>query len=1013
MDSPGLLMLIVDDRQDNLFVLREMIAEHLPNCEVRSAGSAAEGLQVLADTRIDTAVIDVQMPEMDGVEMCRRMKADDATANIPVLLITSHDTTAIAMSEALDAGADDFISRDVHSVELAARIRAALRIKRAEDELRTGAAREWETTFDAISDGVMVVDPDCVVVRCNRGMAETLGVTVNEVTGQRCCDVIYGASKPLDQCPAARARESRRRETLEAELDGRWWHVIADPILGEDGQVTGLVHTMSDITERKHAEAELRRMATVFMDAADPILIEDLSRNVVDMNEEAERSYGWSREELLGQSIETIIPPERPEQGRELRAQLRAGGAVRNVEALRWSKDRTRIPVLLTLSLITDDEGEAVGVATLCKDITAQKQVEGELQESEARYHDLYDHAPDMFCSVDAATATIVECNEALVTATGYARDEILGMPIFEIYHPDSLADAKRAFDHFAATGGIDNAELVMQRKDGSKIDVSLNVSALRDDDGQIIHSRSVWRDITERKASEAALAESEARHRMLFESTRDAVMILDDEAFLDCNQATLDLFGCATREEFLGKHPGELSPPQQPDGRDSRSAADERIATAMQEGTNHFEWLHCRVDGTEFPADVLLSRLELGEGPMLQAVVRDITEHRALEASLNQTSKLESVGTLAGGVAHDFNNILTGIIGYADIMRNEGLVGPEGAHELATIRELADRAANLTRQLLAFSRQQPMETKVVDPNGLIRELTKMLGRVIGEDVEVQLSLAADLDRISADPGQVDQVIMNLAVNARDAMPEGGTLTIETANVVLDEEYARSHAGVTPGAYVMLAISDSGHGIDAETQEHIFEPFFTTKEVGEGTGLGLATVYGIVKQHGGNIWVYSEIGKGTTFKAYLPSTSEEVDRPAPVASASARAALGETVLLVEDDPTVRDIAHRALVRHGYSVLVASDAGEAERVSTAYDDNIALLLSDVVMPGRTGPELYESLVAQRPGLRVLFMSGYPKTAAVSNGVLRIGRPFLQKPFTPTALAQKVREVLDAE
>ncbi|HJN19108.1 MAG TPA: ATP-binding protein, partial [Armatimonadota bacterium] len=522
----------------------------------------------------------------------------------------------------------------------------------------------------------------------------------------------------------------------------------------------------------------------------------------------------------------------------------------------------------------------------------------------------------------------------------------------------------------------------------------------------------SILGRILERKAAEAALTESEARHRTLFESTRDAVMILDAEAFLDGNQATLDVFGCATREEFLGRHPGEVSPPKQPDGRDSRSVADERIATALREGSDHFEWLHCRVDGTEFPADVLLSRLDLGEGPMLQAVVRDITARKKAEEGTRQTSKLESIGALAGGVAHDFNNILTGIIGYADIMRDEGLVGSEGTQELATIRELADKAANLTRQLLAFSRQQPIETKILKPNELIHELTKLLGRVIGEDVRVQLNLAEGLHRISADAGQVQQVIMNLVVNARDAMPEGGTLTIETANVLLDEEYADSHVDVTPGGYVMLAISDSGHGMDAETQEHIFEPFFTTKEVGEGTGLGLATVYGIVKQHGGNIWVYSELGTGTTFKMYLPRATGEVDRTAPVASARADTARGEVVLLVEDDPTVRAIAQRTLVNQGYTVLVASNAGEAERVSTAHDDGITLLLSDVVMPGRTGPDLYESLAAQRPGLKVLFMSGYPKAAA-SNGVLRPDRPLLQKPFTPTSLAEKVREVLDGQ
>ncbi len=399
-------------------------------------------------------------------------------------------------------------------------------------------------------------------------------------------------------------------------------------------------------------------------------------------------------------------------------------------------------------------------------------------------------------------------------------------------------------------------------------------------------------------------------------------------------------------------------------------------------------------------------------------ATLHDLTERKRMEAALRateeqlrQAQKMEAVGRLAGGVAHDFNNLLTAITGYSELLL--GGVG-EGAvrKDLEEIRKAADRAAALTRQLLAFSRQQVLEPRVLDLNAVVADMESMLRRLIGEDVDLVALRAPALGRIKADPGQVEQVLMNLVVNARDAMPDGGKLTIETANVDLDDAYARRHVSVRAGSYVMLAVSDTGIGMDAETQTHVFEPFFTTKAPGKGTGLGLSTVYGIVKQSGGHIWVYSEPGKGTTVKIYVPRVDGPLGEAATAPLTTPKAARGETILLVEDDPGVRALACRILTAAGYTVLAAQDGAEALRVNASHEGEIALVLTDMVMPEMNGHALAERLTAARPGLRILYMSGYTDKAILRQQAFEPGVAFVDKPFTPIALARKVQEMLDA-
>jgi PAS domain S-box-containing protein len=518
-----------------------------------------------------------------------------------------------------------------------------------------------------------------------------------------------------------------------------------------------------------------------------------------------------------------------------------------------------------------------------------------------------------------------------------------------------------------------------------------------------------------ERQRVEQALRKNEERFRELYDNAPLGYHEYDTEGRItNVNRTDLEMLGY-TAEEMIGQPMWKFNVEEE----DAREQILRKLAGTLPPGRS-LERAYRRKNGSTFPV-LIEDRLILDEKGRISGIrctIQDIAERKraeremfALQDQLRQAMKMEAIGQLAGGIAHDFNNLLTIISGYSQLSLNQLRKGEPLRENIEEIQKATERAAALTRQLLAFSRRQIMEIRVLDLNTVLRDLEKLLRRIIGEDIKLITVLSEDLGRMKADPGQIEQVILNLAVNARDAMPAGGKFILETSNVELDEAYARSHISVKPGSYIKICVSDTGAGMSTEVRERIFEPFFTTKETGKGTGLGLSTVYGIVNQSGGNIWAYSEVGRGTTFKIYFPRVEEARDAPKQTAAPVEILHGSETILLVEDEEAVRTLARKTLESCGYRILEASNGLEALRVAEGHSEPaLHLLLTDVVMPGMGGRDLADQLIRLRPEMKVLYMSGYTDNAIVHHGILNPGIQFLQKPFSPQFLVQKVQETL---
>lgn len=617
--------------------------------------------------------------------------------------------------------------------------------------------------------------------------------------------------------------------------------------------------------------------------------------------------------------------------------------------------------------------------------------------------------ANDIILLMDEA-GRIIEANDRAVDAYGYRREELIGMNVRQIRAPEELAALEGQWERTGEHGSL-LFETLHQRRDGSVMPVE--VSSRTVEIQGAVFRQSIIRDITERRRAQLALEQSEARFRKVVESAPEAIIVEREGVIQYANLVALRLLGVTSPSDVVGRELDDfIHPDEREDSRRRAEIVSQRIAVPFVERR------YVRPDGEIITAENSAVPIDYDRQPASLIFFRDISERKKneaervqLEAQLRQAQKMESIGRLAGGVAHDFNNHLTVINGYCDMLLRDAAADDPVREPLEEIRTAGERASALTQQLLAFSRKQMAEPKPLRLNDVVIEAERMLRRLIGEDIDVLTRLSPDPAVVMADRGQMNQVLMNLAVNARDAMPRGGRLIIETGSAEVDELYVSLHPEAKPGLYATLSVSDSGVGMTPDTLQRIFEPFFTTKATGRGTGLGLATVYGIVKQGGGWIRVYSEVGKGTHFQLFLPCAECAAPEPAGLPDQAGQRG-SETVLVVEDQAEVRHLTMAILGKHGYRLLDASDGATALKIGAEYPDRIDLLLTDVVMPGMNGRELADRLVELRPGLKVLYTSGYTAEAIGREGVLEHGVAYLPKPFSVSDLTAKVREVIDS-
>ena len=794
--------------------------------------------------------------------------------------------------------------------------------------------------------------------------------------------------------------------------------------------------------------------------------ISNINRTLLEM-------MGYSFKEMIGQPVWKFVVEGEAQQA--ILAKLsgtRLPG--RGFERTFRRKDGTTFPVLIHERVLRDADGRITAMRSTVQDITERKQSERALHESEETAKKLAQENAIMaeIGRIISSTLNIEEVYERFAVEVGklIAFDRIVlnlndykHNTILTTYVSGMYVKGRSAGNVIPLRGSV-NQEMVRTRSGclfhvereeeianrfptlaiscragfrsmlfaplilKDEVIGGFNLQTIKPDaytendlklagqvSNQIVGAIANAQLFSERKRVEKALRENEKKLRELYDNAPVGYREYDTEGHIsNINRTELEMTGYSF-EEMIGQPAWKFVVEEEK----ARETILAKLAGTLPPSQG-LERVFRRKDGTTFPVLIRDRIIRDGHSRVtgMRSTIQDITDRKraeeekaALQEQLRQSQKMEAVGQLAGGIAHDFNNLLTIVKGYSQLTLFELQEDSPLRSNVAEIEKAANRAADLTRQLLAFSRRQILEIKVLDLNTRLKDLNKMLRRIIGEDIELITHPGSDLGKVKADPGQIEQVVINLAVNARDAMPTGGKLTIETSNVELDEAYALTHIAVIPGCYVMVSVSDTGVGMTPEVRDHVFDPFFTTKEIGKGTGLGLSMVYGIVKQSGGNIWVYSEPGKGTTFKIYFPQADEPLERLGEKTGGKELLLGGETILVVEDEKEVRKLAFRILERQGYKILAATSGEDALSVHKEHKEPIHLLLTDVVMPGMSGRTLAESLVSVHPEIKVLYMSGYTDNAIAHHGILDPGTNYIQKPFTVEGLTAKVREVLD--
>ncbi len=889
----------------------------------------------------------------------------------------------------------------------------------AENALRASEER-YRSVVTAMAEGVVVQDSNGSILACNPRAEQILGRTAAEMQGLSSVDPKWhtihedGSPFPGESHPSMvtlRTGEPQKDVCMGVEKpDGTisWILINSQPIFHSGSQTAdAVVTTFADISEKRRTEEAVRASEERFRVALQnsPIVVfnqdRDLRYTWINSPVAVWKEKGW-----LGKTDAEIV--ENSQDAARLtsikRGILETGQSVREEISIQF-QGRT-IYYDFTGEPLRDHAGNIIGITCAVLDITERRQAERRLIESQQRLLLHVRQTPLGVIEWDTYFR-VVAWNPGAERIFGYSRTEAEGEHASFIVPPDQRSQVDQVWAGLMAQQGGRRSSNDNVTKDGRRIVCEWYNTPLVDDTGSVIGVASLVEDVTERKQAEEQLRRASLYARSLIEASLDPLVTINrDGKITDVNRATEMVTG-VSRERLIGSDFSDYF--TEPDkARKGYQQVFER------ESVHDYPLAIRHVSGhvTYVLYNASIFRNEAGEVEGIFAAARDISERKILEEQLLQVQKLEAVGRLAGGVAHDFNNIMGIILGYSQLIQEKLTPEDPNAKHLNNIRKAAERAAGLTRQLLAFSRKQVLDIRLLDLNEQIVELSKMLPRLIGESIELVLHLAPDLGRVKADPVQFEQVLMNLAVNARDAMPRGGTLTIASANLDLDAEYRRLHPEVVPGPYVVISVSDTGVGMDEKARSHIFEPFFTTKEAGKGTGLGLSIIYGIVRQSGGHIWVYSEPGWGTTFKIYLPRVFAPAEKVAPeVHPVPLTEPASGTILVVEDERALAEMTQAVLQECGYTVLLACSGEEAVRVARAHAGPIELLLTDVILSaGINGIELAAHLRVLRPDIKVIYMSGYSDVLVKAEAGLGTGAVLLEKPFATDLLKNTVRVAL---
>ncbi len=892
--------------------------------------------------------------------------------------------------------------------------------KQAEEALRE-SEKKYRAVVEISPDGIAIASKG-VHVFVNQSLARIFGLSnPSDMLGKPVLDYIHSDYQEIVRKRIETVIKGGALSPLSEEKmirpDGRIIQTeVAVAPLEYQGEPATLA-IIRDITERKQAEEKLReseeRFRLAFENANTGMCLVDLDGNLTRVNNRMCEIFGYTKQELERMTVNDIAHPEDIDKSPAFIHKTLRGEVERSTFEKRYfHKQGHVVTCQVSSSLVRDAAGTPLYFISHLHDITDRKQAEEALRESEERYRTILEDIEEGYFEVDlAGRSTFI--NDSLCKIYGYPREEFLGTDNRRFTDKENAKRVYEAFNQVYRTGEpgrIFDYEII--RKDGTKRQVEVFPSLRRDSSGKPIGFRGITRDVTERKQAEEALQKEREISLSILENAPYGVALIDKGGqYIYTNPEFTNITGYMLQDVPTGK---DWFQKAFPDSNDRRKMLKLWKEDRSKGDMINREFNICCKDGKICQVDFRSTFLKDGRAVI---VFRDITERKraeeemkSLQEQLRQSQKMEAIGRLAGGIAHDFNNLLTVIKGYSQLSLVELKENTPLRGNIEHIHTATDRAADLVRQLLAFSRRQILEMKVWDLNTILTNLKNMLRRLIGEDIELTTILAEDLGRVKTDLGWIEQAIMNLVVNARDAMPSGGKLTIETGNVILDEAHVSHRVGVKPGHFVMLSVSDTGVGMTPEVRERLFEPFFSTKEKDKGTGLGLSTVYGIVKQSDGDIWVYSEPGKGSTFKIYLPRVDGPPEPLREKVPGDELLRGTETILLVEDEEEVRKLTVRVLERQGYKVLAAREGDEAFLICKQHQDPIHLMLTDVVMPGMNGQELAERLKPFYPGMKVLYMSGYTDNAIVLHGVLMEGVHYIQKPFTVQALARKVREVL---